>query len=672
MTLPEIQLDDRGFQDLVKEARERIGQSCPEWTEHNVSDPGITLIEQFAWMTDLMLYRLNRIPDKLHIALMELLGIQLDPPAAARVGVLFRVAQGFEGAVRIPATTEVGTRRVSGEDAIVFQVEEEFTIEPLRPEAYVLSRGGQIQALKMIDGAARPLGNDQHAFANPPQEGDALYLGFSSPVGRLVLEVNLEASQARGAGVDPANPPLVWEVSAGDRTWVPATVLADGTGGFNRGSGAVELQMPPRSGAQAVGAQKLHWVRCRYAPREPADGELAGARYDRPPEITQISARPVGALVDASHSVLVRTEVLGTSDGTPGQRFSLRSAPALPLAANERLEVLESAASQEERERQEWQPWEARESLADSGSDDQHFVIDLASGTIEFGPVIRLRTGVWRQFGAIPPKGAQLRMTGYRHGGGHAGNVAPGTLTMLKTSLPGVGEVTNPEAAIDGFDPEPLPRARQRAGLEIRSRHRAVTAGDFEFYAGEASQAIARALCVPPSDGAPMTLRMLRKADEPARQLTLEQLSPSTEDFRAVRAHLDEHRLIGTTLDLGTVRLRGVTAVVQVQATPTADPVLVQQKIEKALYGYLNPLIGGSTLGPSDGWPFGRPLNPGELFSIVQAVAGVAFIKTLVAYETDLATGEQARDPIDVRLDLEPDELIASAQHGVKVSGGVS
>ncbi len=74
MRLPEIQLDDRRFQDLVSEARTRIARSCPEWTEHNVSDPGITLIELFAWMTEMTIYRLNRVPDKLHVALLDLLG----------------------------------------------------------------------------------------------------------------------------------------------------------------------------------------------------------------------------------------------------------------------------------------------------------------------------------------------------------------------------------------------------------------------------------------------------------------------------------------------------------------------------------------------------------------------------------------------------------------------
>jgi hypothetical protein len=62
MRLPEVELDDRRFQDLVSEARRRISHACPEWTEHNVSDPGITLIELVAWMTEMTISRLARVP----------------------------------------------------------------------------------------------------------------------------------------------------------------------------------------------------------------------------------------------------------------------------------------------------------------------------------------------------------------------------------------------------------------------------------------------------------------------------------------------------------------------------------------------------------------------------------------------------------------------------------
>ena len=62
---------------------------CPEWTEYNVSDPGITLIELFAWMTEQIVYRLNRVPDKNYVKFMELLGFQLMPASSAHAQLTF-------------------------------------------------------------------------------------------------------------------------------------------------------------------------------------------------------------------------------------------------------------------------------------------------------------------------------------------------------------------------------------------------------------------------------------------------------------------------------------------------------------------------------------------------------------------------------------------------------
>src|ERR1700728_1168607 len=103
MSLPEIELDDRRFQDLVSEARSRITALCPEWTEHNVSDPGITLIELFAWMTDLMIYRLNRVPEKIHVELLSLLGVKLRPATPARAELRFMLAAPARAPVTIAA-----------------------------------------------------------------------------------------------------------------------------------------------------------------------------------------------------------------------------------------------------------------------------------------------------------------------------------------------------------------------------------------------------------------------------------------------------------------------------------------------------------------------------------------------------------------------------------------
>ena len=96
MSLPEPILDDLRFQkDLVDEARRRIIRYCPEWTDYNLSDPGITLIELFAWMTEMMVYRLNRVPEKNYVKFMELIGIQLQPASSARTELTFYLSAAF-------------------------------------------------------------------------------------------------------------------------------------------------------------------------------------------------------------------------------------------------------------------------------------------------------------------------------------------------------------------------------------------------------------------------------------------------------------------------------------------------------------------------------------------------------------------------------------------------
>jgi predicted phage baseplate assembly protein len=660
MRLPEIQLDDRRFQDLVSEARMRIHRACPEWTEHNVSDPGITLIELFAWMTEMTIYRLNRVPDKLHVSLLELLGIRLDGPSAAATPLRFRLASPATEAIEIPGgRTEVGTPRTANEESIIFQVDEDFVIPPARPAAYVLQRGGQVKDIGLADGEARPQGADQLPFGSPPAVGDALYLGFEEPLARLLIQVDVDASQARGAGVNPEDPPLRWEVSQGDGRWEEAIVLEDLTGGFNYGAGAVELELPPRSAIQPLGGHRLHWLRCRIDDKTRHGG--AATTYSHPPEIYSIAAAPVGARLPCTHAAHEEREVLGVSDGTPGQVHPLRHSPVLKPQPGETLEVQDPESG-------DWATWELREDFVGSTEFDRHFVLDLVSGAVEFGPAIRETDGGWTQYGAVPPKGAILRFTRYRHGGGRMGNVTAGTLTVLKSAIPGVDTVTNPEAAVGGVDAEALEHARQRASMEIRSRYRAVTAEDFEFLAGEASPRVARAVCIPPGDGGPVPLHLLPRVYPADRLLEHAELMPDEPLMTEVAEYLEDRRLIGTTVELKPCRFRGLSVVVNLQAAPLADTGRVEEDVSHALYTYLNPLVGGNAVGPGAGWPFGRALNQGELYGIVHAVDGVEFVKILRIYETNLATGEQSSKPAGTHIVLEPDELIASGRHIVKAT----
>ena len=106
-------LDDRTFADLRGSAIARIQAVCPEWTDFSASDPGIALVEVFAYLTQTLLYRLNRVPDKQYRAFLGLLGVTEQPPSAATAIAVFR-RQGGAGVVEIPRGTRVAA------DSVVF------------------------------------------------------------------------------------------------------------------------------------------------------------------------------------------------------------------------------------------------------------------------------------------------------------------------------------------------------------------------------------------------------------------------------------------------------------------------------------------------------------------------------------------------------------------------
>lgn len=89
MSLPAPKLDSRTFKDLVDEARERIPRYTPEWTNLNDSDPGMTLVKLHAWMSETILYELNRVPDLNYIKFLDLVGIKPRPPEPARAEITF-------------------------------------------------------------------------------------------------------------------------------------------------------------------------------------------------------------------------------------------------------------------------------------------------------------------------------------------------------------------------------------------------------------------------------------------------------------------------------------------------------------------------------------------------------------------------------------------------------
>src|SRR6266581_5466929 len=100
MILRAPNLDDRTWDHLVEEAKRRIAAKCPAWTDFNPSDPGMTLVELMAWMTETVLYSLNRVPDLNYVKYLELIGVRLQPARPARTWVFFKVQGEDEAALR--------------------------------------------------------------------------------------------------------------------------------------------------------------------------------------------------------------------------------------------------------------------------------------------------------------------------------------------------------------------------------------------------------------------------------------------------------------------------------------------------------------------------------------------------------------------------------------------
>jgi hypothetical protein len=180
---------------------------------------------------------------------------------------------------------------------------------------------------------------------------------------------------------------------------------------------------------------------------------------------------------------------------------------------------------------------------------------------------------------------------------------------------------------------------------------------------------VGRTICISPAKPTDaIRVHILAQVAPADRKLTYEELMPDTDLLAEVGAYLDARRLIGTTMHVVPVRLRGVSVVVNLQADPQAVLQRVEEEVLQALYTYLNPLVGGSATGPGGGWPFGRLLNQGELYQIVHSVDGVQFVEFLRVYETNMSTGQQSPQPAGSHLKLEPDELLASGTHVVKAA----
>jgi predicted phage baseplate assembly protein len=547
--------------------------------------------------------------------------------------------------VTIPAGTEIATARTGEQLPVVFSTTED---RPIVTTA-LFRIGSMIDGKTLRDHTDTvSMKNGISPFSSPPKPGEVLLVGLTEAAPSCVVNLRFTA-RIEGVGVDPNDPPLAWEAWTGE-DWAACVLDRDTTGGINR-DGDVVIHVPRGHVTSTIEKVKAGWLRARVI--EPREGQPP---YSTSPEIRGLTAFTIGGTADAMNAELVRNEVLGDAEGVPGGRLRLKRAP---VVAGEKPLIVEIFDGDE------WQEWIQRPNFAASGEKDRHFTLDAASGEIELGPAVRMADGSFRNYGAVPPRGATIRAPLYRAGGGAGGNVAAGALSVLKASIPYVTRVENRLAAGGGVDGEDLEMAKIRGPILLRTRDRAVTAEDFEYIAREVAPEIARVKALPTADGAEAgVVRVLVVPAVPAGdgRMTFDQLVPAEDTLQRIARRLDESRLVGTRVVVEPPVYRGVTVVARLRARPRTDPNRLQQDALEALFRYIHPTSGGPD---GTGWPFGRPIVAGELFSALQAVRGTELVEDVRIFGADPITGERGK-PTD-RLEVEPTALAFSYDHQVVV-----
>ena len=686
LTLPN--LDDRRWAELVDEGRALIPFYAPEWTDHNVHDPGITLLELFAWLAEMDVYHLNRVTDRNKLKFLSLVGIHLEPPHPS-LAVLSLTPKPGTTPLILPAVEFDGVD-LSGRIAR-FSTLSELTVNELDLELVLRETGNGIQDLtnRWKRGEAfAPFGDD-------PGPGSALYLGFKQPlpvnlpVTLFLVVRDLQESEAERLRImnesvldqdscrrpnpcltdeapatvqDGASAPLshhsarlVWEYFDNSQTWraldSQSGQVTDETRALSL-NGRVVIKVPEAIAATQVGQSESHYfLRCRL---------LAGV-LDAPPRLLALVVN--GVLVEQSASAGERREIqtpagpltlefedLGSGTGRPNQQFALAHPAALEPF---RLFTLESG---------EWREWEHRADFDASRRGDAHFLVDASGGVVRFGD---------GEKGRAVPLGAKV-IASYRSTRGEEGNLPADTVKRLadrthNDAIPGfdlfsaktqLDKITNPLPAVGGRDTESLDHAEGRAFEVVRTTPRAVTLEDCESLARE----------TPGTQVARVAARANLHSSFPCLNaegivtviilpyLPKGRPSPSSGLRRAVAAYLARRRVIGTRIEVVGPVYRAVSVRARVQSLAGTNRVELRDTLVARLNEFFDPLSGGPD---GAGWVLGRDIYRSEVLQTIDETVGVDNVISL-----ELIVDGKGHCG---NVCLGPLELVSAGEHQIEV-----
>jgi len=680
MSLTRPILDDRSYEQLRDELVRRIPAYTPEWSDHNASDPGITLLELFAYLGENLLYRFNQIPDATYMEYLRLLQIPLRPASSAQSLLAFTTKQpqgvrveknSLAKAGKLPFETQTEVRVLPVSVVAVAKMSDELP-EPGSEEddffrqAYQAANVEETAALpyqsvtlwhdepgvpvdfdKAVDGvmwlavlADKEDNRDAtlDALADHNEAPLLLNIGFV-PDQQVEIEPGVGtqeyADRFRCPGSENSKGPTVqWQILRSE--------LDDDKPRFS----AVSVEHDTSSGLSQQGVVRIKLPRNldQMGPITIEDEDLIGTGEFPPPLNDELEGRLLfwlrafrldnqggfGSMlyVGANATEVIqrkkaRSEFLGTGDGQPGQLLDLINKQI--VSGSVILEVEEASG---------WQAWQEVTSFHNSHDFERHFMVDAEAGQVSFGNGIQ---------GFVPQIGQRIRVNNYSYGGGAEGNVAADNINKLEPAKK--VKLVNPLAAQGGADAEDLESALDRIPAELRRRDRAVTEGDFQELALITPGAnIARAECLPrfhpeaPDEEAAGVVTVVVWPEEDAANPNAP--LPNRNQLRQVCQYLDERRLVTTELYVIPPTYRPLAVAVGLQVKPGYGIDAVRHWVELVIRQYLAPL---PPYGPGgEGWPLGRMVYGPELEAAALQVEGVEYISELkvVARDGEVREGD--------------------------------
>ncbi len=673
MPLPSPILDDRSYQQLRDELVRRIPVYAPEWTDHNASDPGITLVELFAFLGENLLFRFNQIPETTKLAYLKLLRVPMRPAVPARAMIVLERSDSGPGSSD-GVIVDLGTAANTG--SVAFETTTEVVAWPLtavavariaapvptQPEAIDFANAS-IDALDGLGDTQEPAYYATEHVPLDPADPAAMPVNVRAAVdgalwiallatkttdvaklGRALINIGFVPDEEivgiadvdACPGVMPSDngPEMIWQVStpvvtAGVPKFQTIAVEGDTTRGLTQ-QGVLRLRLPMDTttiGVPDPGDEYLLGTGS-FPPaledQEQAKHLVCWIRASR-----RASDRPIGRVmyvgVNATEVLQARTaktEFLAVGTGDAGQTHPLVNHPVLARTAE--LQVEEDGR---------WVDWTEVDGFEGSTSESRHYVLDAEAGTVRFGNGVR---------GRAPQIGQRMRVRRYRYGGGAEGNVGPKAITKLD----GRSQVkaNNPLAARGGAPAESIAEALERVPGELRRHDRAVTMGDFQELALATPGAdVGRADCLPlfrppknladvpspapnaPFDEAAGVVSVVVWPREDRKRPNAPMASRTL--LREVCEWLDARRLVTTELYVIPPTYRKIAVAVGLRAKPGYGIEAVRRWVELVLRQYLAPL---PPYGPDGlGWPLGRAVYGPELEAAALQVEGVELLEGL-------------------------------------------